>query len=417
MPVFYVRDTVEPMEMRDRILGPIRVQPAGGSSTVRVDYGDFVRKLILSEQFILEAGLLEDFPLLLAKFGYDGMAELMNSGRLRVLADFFTCAQTGQTEILDARRQKGILPLGSYALSAVALHDLKEHTHKGMAAIDATPGLTAKQSKRIRRLIADRLMTLPADKGGPTLRQSNHDIASNSLLVRRSIAVGAREHFQLDVSPDDFTFSAEFIDDTDLRTETNLGEVLELDDETIHNVVERGLLGVTGLNQRIEVMERYQAVTGFKIDELGLFEEKLGFLARQLDPDASYDRFDRIIEVLDLPDADADPDIHDVDLAQLVEVVQTDEAKEFRQWLRGIDSLDDGEVRDQIKRIRELLAHAVHGTGGKAVRFAMGTGLGFVFPPAAIGFGALDTFVTDKVLREDGPTAFLGRLYPSVFRS
>jgi hypothetical protein len=158
------------MEMRDRILGPIRNQPDGESSTIRVDYGDFVRKLLLSEQFILEAGLLEDFPLLLAKFGYDGMAELLKSGRLRVLADFFICAQTGQTEILDARREKGILPLGSYALSAVALHDLKEHTHKGMAAINATPGLTAKQSKRTIHEQTSVPLVVGASQGVRTLR-------------------------------------------------------------------------------------------------------------------------------------------------------------------------------------------------------------------------------------------------------
>jgi hypothetical protein len=404
------------MEMRDRILGPVSVQPDVESSIVRVDYGAFVRNLILSEQFILEAGLLEDFPPLLAKFGYDGMAELLQSRRVRVLADFFACTQAGQTELLDGRREKGILPLGSYSLSVVSLHDLEEHIHHGMAKINEVPGLTAKQSKRIRKLIANRLISPSSDKGKPTVEQTNRDIVSNSLLARQSIAMGAREHFQLEVSPADFTFSAEMIDDADIRTETDLGVVLGLDPETTHKVVERGLLGLAGLNQRIEFMERYQAVTGFKVDEISLFEEKLGFLARQLDPDAARERLDRVIEILGLPDADADPDVHDVDLARLVEVIQTDEAKEFRQWLRGVDSLDDEEVRQQISRVRELLAHAVHGTGGKAVRFATGTGLGFVFAPAAIGFSALDTFVTDKVLREDGPTTFLGRLYPSVFR-
>ena len=404
------------MEMRDRILGPVRVQPDGESEKARVDYGDFVRKLILSEQFILEAGLLDDFPLLIAKFGYEGMAELLRSGRMRVLADFFTFTNTGQTEILDSRQKKGILPLGSYSLSVVRLHELRDHIHKGMAAIDAIPGLKAKQSKKIRKLIADRMVVLPDDKGTPTIQQTNRDLATNPFLVKRAIAVGAREHFQLEVAPEDFSFAAEFLDDTDFRTETNLGDVLGLDDETVHKIVERGVLGITGLNQRIEFMEHYDAVTGFKVNELGLFEEKLGFLARQLDPDASHERLQRVIELLNLPDADSDPDVKDIDLARLVEIVQTDEAKEFRHWLHGIDSLDDKEVQEQIKRVRELLAHAVHGGGGKAVRFATGTGLGFLFAPAAIGYSALDTFVTEKVLREDGPTAFLSRLYPSVFR-
>ena len=405
------------MEMRDRILGRVRIGRDADTSLVQVDYGDFVRKLILSEQFILEAALLEDFPPLIAKFGCDGMAELLQSGRVRVLAEFFSSGQTGQTSALESRRQKGVLPFGCYSLSYVAMHDLGAYIHKGMAAIDEMPGLTARQSKRIRKLIADHLVSLPADKGVKAGQQTHHDITNNSLLVRRAIAIAAYDQLQREIAPGDITFSAELLDETDFRTETNVGEVLGIDAETTHKLVERAVLGVSGLNQRIELMEHYQAVTGFKVNELGLFEEKLGFLGRQLDPDASGERLDRIIELLDLPDAAAEADVHDVDLARLVEVVQTDEAKEFREWLRGIDALDDEEVRQQIKRIREKVAHAVHGTSGKAVRFATGTGLGVAFPPAGIGFGALDAFVTDKILREDGPTAFLSRLYPSVFRS
>jgi hypothetical protein len=96
--------------------------------------------------------------------------------------------------------------------------------------------------------------------------------------------------------------------------------------------------------------------------------------------------------------------------------VASNDAKEFRQWLRGIDHPDDNEVADEIRRIREKLAHAVTSNAGKTVRFAATTGLGVVLPPAGIALGALDTFLTDRVLREDGPTAFLGRLYPSIFQ-
>jgi hypothetical protein len=295
------------MELRDRIFGPIHVESEQESSGRRVDFGNFIRKLILSEQVILEAGLLEDFPLLIAKFGYDGMAELLKSGRLRIVADFFTATNTGQIEILDSRRAKGILPLGSYSLDVLALHDLKEHVSGGMSAIKDVPALSEKQSRRLRKLIAERLLSLPADKGTRAIKQANQDIATNPLLVKRAISVGAKSQFQLEVAPDAFDFAAEFLDDSDFRTETNLGDVLGLDAETTHKVVERGLLGVAGLAQRVEYMERFQAVTGFKV-ELDLFEEKLGFLARRLDPDASYKRFDRVVELLDLPDVDPDPE-------------------------------------------------------------------------------------------------------------
>ena len=209
----------------------------------------------------------------------------------------------------------------------------------------------------------------------------------------------------------------EALDETDFRVETNIRDELPgLDEETAHKVIERGVIGVAGLHMRIDDMEQYQAMSGFRYGETPLMEEKLGFLARQLDPDVQVERFERVVELLDLPDVDPNPDVRDVDMARLVEIVQGDEARQFRQWLRGIDTLDDKEVRDQIRRIRETLAHAVHSTGGRAVRFLTATGVGVAAPPAGVVLGALDTFVADKILREDGPTAFLGRLYPSVFQ-
>jgi hypothetical protein len=201
--------------------------------------------------------------------------------------------------------------------------------------------------------------------------------------VKRASVVGAREHFGLDSDPNGFEFSVGRLDEQDFWTHTNLGEVAALDAQTTHKVVERGLLGVAGLNHRVEYMDRYKAVTGFKVGELSLFDEKVGFLARQFDPNASRERLDRVIELLDLPDVDPRPDVHDVDMGRLIEVVNSEEAMEFRRWLRQIDSLDDREVREQIKRVREAMAHAIHGTAGKAVRFATSTGSGSCSRPPA----------------------------------
>jgi len=374
-----------------------------------------VRKLVLSEQVLLDSGV-SGFPLLVAKFGYDGVSELLGSGKVRLIVDWVTATQTGQLSMMEWRVKKGLLPLGSYSLGVVRPHDVKQRVHDELQEVDAARGLRGKQAQKLRKLIADRVVSARPERGQKGIQQAKDDMEKNPALLRTSIAIGAREHFDLDIDPRSLAVHVDALDETDFRVETNIRELLELDDETAHKVIERGVLGVAGLHMRLDDMEQYQALTGFQDGQLPLMEEKLGFLARQLDPDVQEERFERVVELLDLPEVDPDPEVRDVDMARLVEIIQGDEARQFRQWLRGIDTLDDEEVRDQIRRIREALAHAVHSTGGKAVRFLTTTGVGVALPPAGVALGALDTFVADKILREDGPTAFLGRLYPSVFQ-
>jgi hypothetical protein len=89
-------DNVGTVELRDRIFGPITVPGGEEPSETKVDFGELVRKLILSEQVILESGpLLSEFPLLIAKFGLRRIVVLLKSGRLRIVADAVTQGQVG----------------------------------------------------------------------------------------------------------------------------------------------------------------------------------------------------------------------------------------------------------------------------------------------------------------------------------
>jgi hypothetical protein len=404
------------VEPRDRILGPISLPRTAESEAVQVDFGDLVRKLVLSEEILLESGAAEEFPQLVMKFGYDGVVELLRSRRLRIVTDWVTTTQTGQLSVMDWRTRKGILPLGSYSLAVVRLHDVKTRVHDGLDAINDLPGLRGKQAQKLRTLIGQSIVTPQPTRGNKGIQQAKDAMEKDVSLLKTSIVLGAQRHFGRDVPLAELEVRVDSLDETDFRVETNLGALLDLDEETVHKVIERGVLGIGGLYMRLDDMERYQAVTGFQEGEVPLMQEHLSFLARQIDPSSQAERFDRVVELVGLPDVDPNPAVHDVDMPRLLEIVQSAEAQEFRQWLRGIDALDNADVLEEIRPIREMIAHAVRSSTGKAVRFLATTGIGIPLPPVGVALGALDTFVTDKILREDGPTAFLGRLYPSVFK-
>jgi hypothetical protein len=403
------------MDLRDRFFGPIHsVQE--DLETIDVDFGDLVRKLVLSEEVVIQSNRLAEFPLLVRKFGYDGVKELLKSKRCRVHCDALTIGQTGQTTALQSRAKKGALPLGSYCFDVVRVADRRALVHDGLQAINEVPGLTARQSKKLRKLIASSLVDPGDDAGVQGSAQLATDLAANSPILKTSVALAVRRQFDRVVAPQDIELTVEPIDDTDWRTESNIGQLVGLEPEEAHKVVGQGLLGVGGLNLRIEAMQRYEAVTGFGNDDLPLMEAKLSFLARQLDPDVQAERFERVVELVGLPGADPDPSVHDVDLARLLEVVADDEAREFRRWLRGVDALDDKAVEAEIHKIRDVVSRAVHSDFGRTARFLGTTGLSVVEPVSGTIAGALDHFLVDKIVPEPGPTAFLSRLYPSVFQ-
>jgi hypothetical protein len=332
-----------------------------------------------------------------------------------------TFGQTGQLTELRSRERKGALPLGAYSFGVVRLvdDDRKRLMHDNLERIDAVPNLGFKQAKKLRGLIGERLVTQPPDAGGTALTQLKLDLAANVPQLKASVAAAVAKDLGKSIDPQTFDLSVEQIDEEDFHTQTNLGHVLGVDEISIHKVVERGLLGVAGLNQRLEYMQRYRAVAGFRVDELPLYEDKLRFLMQQVDPEDHMKRFERVVELAGLPDVDPDPRVQDVDLARLLEILGSDEAREFRAWLRGIDDLDDAHVKREVNKLRNLVRGAVHSRAGKTVRFATTAGVGLIpgAQLAALGVGALDAFVLDKVVPEPGPTAFLSRLYPTIFVS
>ena len=138
-------------------------------------------------------------------------------------------------------------------------------------------------------------------------------------------------------------------------------------------------------------------------------------MTRQIDPGLQDKRFDRVCEIVGLPDVSSDPRIQDVDVEKLLEITQGSEVHEFRRWLRTSSAMTNEEVADLVRPVRDAVGKAVRGPLAKAVRLATTTGVGVVVPPAGVALSVLDTFLVDKVMPHPGPTAFLSRLARSVF--
>jgi hypothetical protein len=403
------------MEPRERVLGPI-ARPTGqddqGDPLIEIDFGNLVRKLILSEQIVVQSVGLKEIPLVIQKFGYDGVRTLLESGRVRMLTDGLGFANLGQ---YAARTNGPVLPLGSYSFSALRFSAPKEMASRDLHRIDDVPGLSAKRAQKLRRLVGERLTHMPDDAGRLSEEQLKSELESNAPILKKSVALAVRRSFGVGVDPAHFELQVERLTEWDWRTETNLSERTGLRPEQVHEAVGNGLSGAGSVSLQLELMKIFSSLTGFRANELPLLDEKFEYLMRQLDPDAHEGRFERVLDITGLPDVDPDPDVKDVDMARLIAITQGSEVTEFRRWLRSADAFTDEELSGVLHPVRDAIGGAVRSRGAKAVRLATTTGVGVLVPPVGIALSVLDTFLTEKLIPGPGPTAFLSRLYPSVF--
>ena len=103
-----------------------------------------------------------------------------------------------------------------------------------------------------------------------------------------------------------------------------------------HNLVERALLGLGGLNLRIEEMKTYNALSGCIDAECPLFMHKLGFLLERFRPGAKEENFQRVLEIRGLPEFL--PEVDKINISKLLAVRDSAEIREFRHWLSSVAS-------------------------------------------------------------------------------
>jgi hypothetical protein len=401
------------LEPRDRLLAPVAVRDAAGN-VVGANLGALIRRLLLFEQVVLDSYAMRELPALIDALGPEGFLALLESGALKIRADGWTFGETGAGGLVLGRGADPLPPL-SYALSALVPHDRKHHISLCLSEIRAMP-LPKRTSQKLRLGVVDALVPFPDDAGRKSLAALPSDLTGNLNLVRAATAAALTKLVAQPVGEQDFEIRIEQEDEHVFTAVTDIEKRLALSLEQTDKAVQDALLAIAGINQRIEEMESYEAVTGFRENELPIAEKKLSYLARQLDPEAQEERFGRVITIAGLPDPETVAGA--VNVERLLEVRESRELREFRQWLRTLDNASDEEIAELVGSISAKVSEAVHSPAGKAIRFVASTLAGAIpiaGPIAGVAVSALDTFLLEKIIPEPGPVSFIGTSYPSIF--
>ena len=199
------------------------------------------------------------------------------------------------------------------------------------------------------------------------------------------------------------------------RVETDLHYRAGITENEAHKIIEVARLAVAGLTQRIGEMKLYSALSGYRDEELPLFRHKLDFLADAASSQNRERGFQRVMDIVGLPEFSSD---HAINVDKLLKVRDSAEAGEFREWLRAIGHADEKEIKERVEGLRVKVGLAIGGTTGKILRCLVTSGLGFVpgQEVPALALTVLDQFLLDKLLPRSGVAAFVHELYPSIFR-
>ena len=380
-------------------------------SVVGVNANDIVRDLILFDTVILESTRLTELPQLMVSFGVEGLSALLRSGRLKILCQATTIGQGGQTSLLESRIKRGLLPLGSYSFIAIrsAKHD--EYIHNCLQAVHKID-YSLKILIRLKRDVVNALLPISNDSGEGAVKQLELDIRGCSPILASAITMGLRSQFDIPSLPRPLEIHTEEIAPSDFRVTTNLGS-FGFGDQRAHSIVERGLLGLGGLNHRIEKMRTHSTVCGFQEQESVLFDDRLGFLLKHVTPKPIQQAFARAIRLSDGPEFL--PSVDRIDVHRLLEILAAPECQDFRLWLKTVGQSTDTEIKERVMGLRNRLGSLFGGTLGRVSRFIASTGIGYCGAVPSIVAGALDSFLIDRVVPRSGIYVFTKSLYPSIF--
>lgn len=404
------------MNPRERHLGTIALASDDGSFA-GADVGALVRRLLLFEHCVLESRFLAEVPSMVQAFGFSGLMRLLDEPDLTIICDAVTVGSTGQWSPPTKGSDRTIpLPLGSYQISTVAHHEAEEPFATGLANVKGL-WLSDNQIRKLKRKFENKLQTYSR----PGVAGGGADLALRAQTSPSSIAGAIADDIRakLDLSPNiGVRVELEVLPGpAEYKISTNLTADHGVEPERAHKVVEKSILGIHGMYQRLGLMQHYTAVSGFRNEELPYFSAHLDYLINLIDPNRQEERLERVVSLFGLPQLDGIRDGVTVDVAALLKLRHEPDCRALRAWLRGIDGTTDQDLSAQYGAIQERVSKLVHGAAGKSIRFLATTGLSMIPGLGALptALSASDTFLIDRLVRKPGPMSFLGSSYPSIF--
>lgn len=398
------------MDISRRVIGASAIVSADGKQ-IDLDLNSLIRRLLLFDKYVLVSVKLREFALLAKSLGYEGLRDLLAARLIEIRCECVQLAQVGQSAMFG----EPPLPLFSYKFNWIDSHDKTQYVHECLQCLCGTPGLRTKQVIKLKGAIAGAIRPLPSDLRPQLFPPFQNELLNNNRLVKAAVEMEIERRLHVGGVP--FSLAIHQAGEDTFRVETDLQDRAKITDTEAHRIIEVSLLAVAGLTQSIGEMKVYSALSGFRNEDLPLFRYKLDFLTEATSTQNRERCFQRVMDIVGLPEFSTNDGAVDVD--KLLKVRDSGEAREFRDWLCGIGQTDEKEIRERVEGFRVKVGLALGGKTGRAMRFLVTSAVGLIPGKeiSALMLSALDQFLLDKLMPRSGVAAFVHELYPSIFRN
>jgi hypothetical protein len=141
------------MDFRHNLIAPCANESETDRDLLDVDVATLVARLLLFNTYVLQSIRLLEFPAIVKAFGIGATLDLLSSNVLKLHCDATTFGQIGQLGVLESRRRKGLLPLGSYSFSVIRSANRQQYLHLLFQNLQSRLPLALKDIIKLKRSI------------------------------------------------------------------------------------------------------------------------------------------------------------------------------------------------------------------------------------------------------------------------
>lgn len=372
-----------------------------------LETGNFVERLLVFDEIVLKSNQLAEVEGVVQLFGSRGTTHLIESGVLAVHAEALTCG------VRDSSDSPGL------DFVTVRLADRKASASRWLQRIMSISGLNYREARKLKSVVGTHLLSAPDGFGAEARKETAVDLERRPELVQQALSMAIAE--ELDDSVDSTEAQISWKKGAGAYTwESNLAGAFRVTPQAEREIAKKVILGVGHLNEQLERMKTFEAVTGFRNQDVALYQQKVGALAPF--PEArAKEQLSRVVSLAGFPDVGVAARQGKLKCDRLLELRDSDEARAFRDWLRRADDVSDDELTKLLGGLSSRISRVVNAPSGRIMRVLLPTAALMGVDPAAAtvagaALGVLDQFIWDRLLPKRGPWSLVADEFPSLFR-
>ncbi len=154
-----------------------------------IDVGEFFKRVLLFDKVYLKCSRLNEIAAIIERIGPEQTIYLLKSGSIKLIIDSLNVASTGQNSVLKSRKERGVLPSGSYSFSVINVCFGKKEI--GEVLQNVTPKdyfIPKKILKRLKLSVVENIMESPDNIRFETVGAICSDIGNNVPSIKYLIS-------------------------------------------------------------------------------------------------------------------------------------------------------------------------------------------------------------------------------------